>query len=167
MRPVSPRLQSLVDAAEAESVAAAVAAAAARAATAEVSAAAFVWESALEGGAKRKRAATECGSDSDGASNAAAAIKQEAVAAAVEADAAAAADAADADVDADADADENIYCMCKKPPSGDMVACDGEACPTPDEWYHLRCIGLKKTPAMWFCPPCQAALGAKKSAAKR
>jgi hypothetical protein len=52
------------------------------------------------------------------------------------------------------DSKKIYYCpICKKvceyvPPT---VACD--AC---DNWYHWRCVGLKKNPGkkVWYCPPC-------------
>jgi len=36
-----------------------------------------------------------------------------------------------------------------------MIECDNDICPM--EWFHFKCVGLKKTPAeKWFCPNCRA-----------
>lgn len=35
-----------------------------------------------------------------------------------------------------------------------MVQCDNELCPV--EWFHFRCVNLKKIPkGEWFCPKCR------------
>lgn len=50
---------------------------------------------------------------------------------------------------------EELYCTCRKPESGLMVACDGDECPY--EWYHLRCLDLERVPGskQWFCDLCK------------
>ncbi len=44
---------------------------------------------------------------------------------------------------------EAIYCVCRKPESGDMVGCD--------EWFHLTCLKLKRKPSAktWYCKKCK------------
>lgn len=51
--------------------------------------------------------------------------------------------------------DEELYCTCRKPESGKMVACDGDGCPY--EWYHLSCLGMEGAPQSqeWFCDACR------------
>ena len=55
------------------------------------------------------------------------------------------------------DEDDQVYCICHKPSYGDMIACDGETCPNPSQWYHLECVGLQSGahPDTWLCPECQ------------
>ena len=48
-----------------------------------------------------------------------------------------------------------VYCPCRKPKRGLMVACDGKKCPKKDEWYHPDCVGLGKIPHTWLCPECR------------
>ena len=48
-------------------------------------------------------------------------------------------------------------CTCRMSQHGGMVACDNAACPQPDEWYHLECVGLTVAPSegeQWFCSSC-------------
>lgn len=46
-----------------------------------------------------------------------------------------------------------IWCLCRKPESGRMVACDSGDCGI--VWFHYRCVGLKRKPrGDWFCPKC-------------
>ncbi|TRM57152.1 hypothetical protein BD626DRAFT_412644 [Schizophyllum amplum] len=56
------------------------------------------------------------------------------------------------------DADPNaLYCLCKGPSAGRMIACDNSSCPT--EWFHMTCIGLAEEPAedeKWYCDDCVA-----------
>eukprot|EP00041_Stephanoeca_diplocostata_P002552 m.28002 g.28002 ORF g.28002 m.28002 type:complete len:257 (-) comp13508_c0_seq1:337-1107(-) len=40
---------------------------------------------------------------------------------------------------------------------GEMVGCDQSGCPH-GEWFHLSCVGLKKSPGedqKWYCPDCK------------
>lgn len=49
----------------------------------------------------------------------------------------------------------SVWCLCRKPESGDMVACDSENCKV--QWYHTACVGLDHLPGKddaWFCPAC-------------
>lgn len=50
---------------------------------------------------------------------------------------------------------EELYCTCRKPESGKMVACDGDGCPY--EWYHLSCLGSNRAPENeeWLCDVCK------------
>ena len=59
-------------------------------------------------------------------------------------------DAIDAPNDEDAD---KVYCVCRQPESGRMIACDGHRCRT--EWFHFKCVGIKESPSGdWFCGDC-------------
>ncbi|KAH3671419.1 hypothetical protein WICMUC_004643 [Wickerhamomyces mucosus] len=56
---------------------------------------------------------------------------------------------------------EPLYCICKRPSEGDMVACDNPKCKM--EWFHYECVGLKRPPrGEWFCPKCIKKLEKKK-----
>jgi len=50
---------------------------------------------------------------------------------------------------------EELYCTCRKPESGKMVACDGDGCPY--EWFHLSCLGIERVPSSekWLCDVCK------------
>jgi Inhibitor of growth proteins N-terminal histone-binding/PHD-finger len=51
------------------------------------------------------------------------------------------------------DEDNKMYCFCKRPFRGEMVACDNPECPA--EWYHYACVGLRMPPkGKWLCPEC-------------
>lgn len=49
------------------------------------------------------------------------------------------------------------YCVCDKPPSGDMVGCDNHNCPR--QWFHFECVGLASAPKSkhWYCDDCRDA----------
>ncbi|KAI4864250.1 hypothetical protein F4820DRAFT_458965 [Hypoxylon rubiginosum] len=65
------------------------------------------------------------------------------------------------DEDEDGDEDEKKYCLCQSKESGDMIACDNHFCPY--EWFHWKCVGLKKKPrGKWLCPECTASSGKKR-----
>lgn len=35
-----------------------------------------------------------------------------------------------------------------------MIQCDNDLCPI--EWFHFKCVGVKKIPkGDWFCPRCR------------
>ena len=56
---------------------------------------------------------------------------------------------------------EPVYCVCKRPAFGDMVACDAPDCPY--EWYHWDCVGLKAAPkGKWLCSICRKRFGLRK-----
>jgi hypothetical protein len=59
-----------------------------------------------------------------------------------------------------------LYCTCRQPEHGDMIACDNEECPSPDEWYHVGCVGLNEVIDKWYCTSCEA-LGKKKKKKSR
>lgn len=65
-------------------------------------------------------------------------------------------DAEDVTATAEDEDDAKVYCVCRKPSYGDMIACDGPTCPNPSEWYHLDCVGLTPGahPDIWMCPEC-------------
>lgn len=50
---------------------------------------------------------------------------------------------------------ELMYCYCRGPEEGEMVACDNSQCPY--TWFHLSCLGLKSPPSSrtWYCPDCR------------
>lgn len=52
--------------------------------------------------------------------------------------------------------DNRRYCYCNERSYGEMVACENEQCKY--EWFHLQCLGLKKSPdddETWWCPTCR------------
>lgn len=73
---------------------------------------------------------------------------------------------------------EEVFCFCKQPSFGDMIACDNESCSN-GEWFHYKCVGLlnrvealKYTTQKWYCSnECrqagQARLERKKKIKKR
>ncbi|OQS01373.1 hypothetical protein ACHHYP_01184 [Achlya hypogyna] len=69
--------------------------------------------------------------------------------------------------------DNELYCVCNLPSYGNMIACDGDKCPNPAQWYHLECVGISdgQQPDTWLCPECDpkafaAVLKKKKKARK-
>ena len=46
----------------------------------------------------------------------------------------------------------NVYCICRLPESFSktMISCDHCV-----EWFHLRCVGLKRVKKTFFCPSCK------------
>jgi len=65
-------------------------------------------------------------------------------------------DTSDADDATDAIDDEDVdkvYCVCRQPESGRMIACDNQNCRT--EWFHFKCVGIEESPSGdWFCHDC-------------
>ncbi|CEM19550.1 unnamed protein product [Vitrella brassicaformis CCMP3155] len=49
-----------------------------------------------------------------------------------------------------------LYCFCKSPSDGLMIACENEDCRF-GEWFHFPCVGLRETdnPPTWTCPGCR------------
>lgn len=52
---------------------------------------------------------------------------------------------------------EEVFCFCKQPSFGDMIACDNDSCKN-GEWFHYKCVGLlnrvealKYTTQKWYC----------------
>ncbi|GLE07334.1 hypothetical protein PINS_up018187 [Pythium insidiosum] len=62
----------------------------------------------------------------------------------------------DSKKDNDNGEDNELYCVCKMPSYGNMIACDGKKCPNPSQWYHLECVGFSdgRHPDTWLCPEC-------------
>lgn len=65
--------------------------------------------------------------------------------------------------------EEGVFCVCRQPSFGDMIACDYKQCPN-GEWFHYKCVGLlnrvealKYTTQKWYCSPAcrEAALVAR------
>lgn len=47
-----------------------------------------------------------------------------------------------------------LFCYCRQPESGNMIACDFPNCSI--EWYHLSCLNLKSVPkGKWYCHECK------------
>lgn len=55
--------------------------------------------------------------------------------------------------------DEEVYCICRQPSFGNMIACDNKECPN-GEWFHYKCVGLlnrvealqySKGRKRWYC----------------
>ena len=45
------------------------------------------------------------------------------------------------------------FCVCGMGEFGMMIACDNNECP--NQWYHIRCVGMKEIPeGAWLCPKC-------------
>jgi hypothetical protein len=66
---------------------------------------------------------------------------------------------ADADVDTEGE-DRKEYCFCHSVTYGNMIGCENDQCPY--EWFHFKCVGLKKPPpesALWYCPECRTKPG--------
>ncbi|KAI5180178.1 hypothetical protein NEOKW01_0507 [Nematocida sp. AWRm80] len=46
------------------------------------------------------------------------------------------------------------YCICNKPPHGNMIACDAFHMDSP--WYHMECVECLTPPkGQWLCPKCR------------
>ena len=53
------------------------------------------------------------------------------------------------------DVEEGLFCICREPAYGTMIACDGPECQ--NEWFHYQCVGLDTEPAGdWFCSECRS-----------
>ena len=51
--------------------------------------------------------------------------------------------------------DVELWCVCKKPSEGDMIACDNANCKI--EWFHFDCVGIRKAPrGKWYCLECRS-----------
>lgn len=48
------------------------------------------------------------------------------------------------------DTDHKLYCSCKRPAFGQMIACDAKNCTI--EGYHYSCVNITRAPKRsWFC----------------
>lgn len=57
--------------------------------------------------------------------------------------------------DEETDDDDGVYCLCREPAYGPMIACDSPECP--NEWFHFQCVGLDVEPTgEWFCNECNS-----------
>lgn len=65
--------------------------------------------------------------------------------------------------------DEELYCFCRQPSFGDMIACDNSHCV--NEWFHYKCVGMLKSTKIntrWFCSDnCRDEFNNKKKKKKR
>lgn len=49
---------------------------------------------------------------------------------------------------------EEVFCYCKTPAGGKMIACDNPKCKI--EWFHYKCLNMVKEPTgKWFCDDCK------------
>ena len=49
---------------------------------------------------------------------------------------------------------EKVFCTCRKPESGRMIACENPECNI--VWFHYRCVGIKRAPrGRWYCSSCK------------
>ena len=47
-----------------------------------------------------------------------------------------------------------VFCVCQKPESGKMIACDNSNCDI--HWFHYKCVGVKRAPrGKWYCSSCK------------
>jgi len=48
----------------------------------------------------------------------------------------------------------DVFCYCRGPDEGPMIACDNSTCKI--EWFHQSCLKLKTIPrGKWYCPDCR------------
>ena len=48
---------------------------------------------------------------------------------------------------------EELWCFCREPEAGQMIACDNDDCSI--VWFHTDCLRLKRVPqGNWYCPQC-------------
>ena len=53
----------------------------------------------------------------------------------------------------ESDKENQLYCVCRGPEYGKMIACDNAKCGV--QWFHYKCVGLKRAPrGKWFCKTC-------------
>jgi hypothetical protein len=51
--------------------------------------------------------------------------------------------------------DRDLFCFCRKPEFGQMIACDSDECKY--MWFHFECVNVSKKgvpKGKWFCPAC-------------
>ena len=64
-------------------------------------------------------------------------------------------------IEEEGESDDKKYCLCRRNESGNMIACDNNACPY--EWFHWKCVGLKSKPrGKWLCPECSIPIPSRK-----
>ncbi len=57
-------------------------------------------------------------------------------------------------MDSDNPNDRKLYCSCRRPEFGPMIACDNQSCRT--EWYHYPCVNISRAPkGKWYCRECR------------
>ena len=68
--------------------------------------------------------------------------------------------------DGNAEAGESeLFCHCKMPETGEMIACTGSECPG-NNWYHFQCVGIDEESVPngdWFCLACSSSNNPRKS----
>lgn len=56
------------------------------------------------------------------------------------------------------DDDDTLYCTCRKPESGQMIACENPDCSS-GRWFHYECVGITSPPrGKWWCTECRGNL---------
>lgn len=63
---------------------------------------------------------------------------------------------------------EQVFCSCRGPSYGNMIACDNPDCPI--QWFHYECVGIKDKPhdnSHWYCPSCKAQALVKEEKTKK
>ncbi|GAU91801.1 hypothetical protein RvY_03990 [Ramazzottius varieornatus] len=63
------------------------------------------------------------------------------------------------------DEDKALYCICRQPSHGFMVACDNKTCAI--EWFHGACVSVTAVEVegkTWFCPECRRERERKRAA---
>ncbi|KAI1443363.1 hypothetical protein F5Y02DRAFT_221042 [Annulohypoxylon stygium] len=64
-------------------------------------------------------------------------------------------------IEEEVESDDKKYCLCRRNESGNMIACNNNACPY--EWFHWKCVGLKSKPrGKWLCPECSIPIPSRK-----
>ena len=58
------------------------------------------------------------------------------------------------DYDVRDDESTRLWCHCRQPSFGEMVACDAPKCST--EWFHFSCVNIIQAPESdWYCGACK------------
>ena len=55
----------------------------------------------------------------------------------------------------DVKTEAQLYCICHKPGTDQMIACDNEECV--GEWFHYECMKIDPNAipkGKWYCPDC-------------
>ena len=55
----------------------------------------------------------------------------------------------------DGDNSRQVYCMCRRPSFGYMIACEAPQCDV--QWYHYACVNITRAPrGKWICDSCKS-----------
>lgn len=72
------------------------------------------------------------------------------------------------DTESEDEEEQVLYCVCKRPSYGEMIACDNKKCAI--EWFHVSCVNMdpsKLNRGKWFCPDCAGAKARDRAAAAK